>query len=224
MHREIFPRWSPSPRTPLLGADHIDIWRIDLGAAPEKPLHPSGMPGQHPIRNLPRAHAHHAMHTILARYLDCPADELQFMVRPGGKPYLIPAGSGGPGQQLEFNLSHSRGIALLAVTTGVAVGIDVETSRRIDDPLRLARRVLSAEECAELESLQSDERQERFLSLWTRMEARQKAIGRGIFAQPADPALLSSFSFRPGPDQWASLSVSPPVTGRELRFIDFGPL
>ena len=110
------------------------------------------------------------------------------------------------------------------MTTGAAVGIDVETSRRIGDPLRLARRVMSAGECAELESLEGDERQERFLVLWTRMEARQKAIGRGIFAQPADPALLSSFSFRPGPGQWASLSVSPAVTGRELRFMDFSPL
>jgi phosphopantetheinyl transferase len=83
---------------------------------------------------------------------------------------------------------------------------------------------MSAAECAELASLRDEERLERFLMLWTRMEARQKAVGRGIFAQPAEPDLLSNFSFRPGPRQWASLSVSPAVTGRELQFLDVSPL
>lgn len=216
MHREIFPQWTPPPRIAGLRDDHIDIWRIDLATTAEP--HPAGS-GQRPHGNPTRAHAHDAMHAILSRYLECPVAELQFKVQPGGKPYLD-----APRRPLEFNLSHSRDIALLAVATGAAVGVDVETYREIDDPLRLAHRVMPAEECADLESLQADERLERFLMLWTRMEARQKAIGRGIFAQPADPALLSSFSFRPGARQWASLSVSPAVTGRELRFLDFSPL
>jgi len=219
MHREVFPRWTPPPQTPRLSEEHIDIWRIDLTAASREPYRGPAPPGVNSFGGLPRAHAHKAMHEILAGYLDCPASELQFGVRPGGKPYLNTAG-----QPLEFNLSHSRDTALLAVTTGAAVGIDVETYREIDDPLRLAHRVMSTEDCAELASLQDLERLELFLLLWTRMEARQKAIGRGIFAQPADPALMSNFSFRPGLRRWASLSVSPAVTGCELRFIDFSPL
>ncbi len=219
MHREIFPQWRPHPHPPSLGEDHIDIWRIDLAAASEEPPGHAAGPGQSAFASPARTRAHNAMRAILGEYLECPAGELQFMVQPGGKPYLS-----GPGNRLEFNLSHSRGIALLAVTTGAAVGIDVETYRKIDDPLRLARRAMSAAECAELASLRDEERLERFLMLWTRMEARQKAVGRGIFAQPAEPDLLSNFSFRPGPRQWASLSVSPAVTGRELQFLDVSPL
>lgn len=159
------------------------------------------------------------MHMILGQYLDCPTSVLQFKVHPGGKPYLDT-----PAKPLEFNLSHSRDVALLAVTTGATVGIDVETYRKIDDPLRLAQRVMPNGDCTELASLADRERIERFLMLWTRLEARQKAVGLGIFAQPADPALMSNFSFRPGPRQWASLSVSPMLNGRELRFFDFSPL
>jgi hypothetical protein len=204
MHRDVFPQWTAPPQAIRLSEEYVDIWRIDLAVASVA---------------LARTRAHTAMHEILAGYLECPASELQFQVQPGGKPCL-----NAPGPQLEFNLSHSRDTALLAVTEGVAVGVDVESYRRIEDPLRLARRVMSGEECAELASLDKSERLEHFLRLWTRMEARQKAIGRGIFAQPADPALMSNFSFRPGPRHWASLSVSPAVTGRELRFFDFSAL
>jgi hypothetical protein len=76
------------------------------------------------------------MRDILSRYVDCPPDQLDIGLHPGGKPYL-----GNQQQpQVEFNLSHSRDVALLAVTTTLAVGIDVEVERKLEDPLRLAER------------------------------------------------------------------------------------
>jgi 4'-phosphopantetheinyl transferase len=200
----------------------IDVWRIDLAQ-------PSGSP--HLIASSPdetgreqglsplgqRAKAHRALREILSRYLACSPDALQFEIQPGGKPYLH-----APAHALEFNLSHSRDIALLGISTSVKLGIDVETYRAVDDPLRLAQRVMSAVECDELSALSGDARLDRFLALWTRLEARQKALGLGIFARPADPTLLSSFSFRPDPTRYASLCVSPLVLDPDLRFIDFG--
>ena len=222
MHREVFPKWSRPPAKPGLREGLVDIWRIDLsirsgglptpGKASSQGDSGPG-PGSAPAGQ--RAAAHRLMREILGRYIDCPTRELQIKKQAGGKPYLH-----APERPLEFNLSHSRDIALLAVSTLVSVGIDVEAYREIDDPLRLARRVMSAEEYAEIESLPDEARLDRFLNLWTRMEARQKAIGRGIFAQPADPGVLTSFSFRPGPGLYAGLSISPAITNPELRFLD----
>ncbi|MGB5563604.1 MAG: 4'-phosphopantetheinyl transferase superfamily protein [Sedimenticolaceae bacterium] len=218
MHRQVFPQWQAPPERPGLNPGRIDIWRIGLAPAGRDPAfsqtdsHPGG---RHP-QGRQRDAAHLAMRDILGRYLDCPPDRLQLCVRPGGKPYIDKVGA-----PIEFNLSHSLDIALFAVTSGLSVGIDVEVQRDIDDPLRLARRVMPADDIARLETLPPADRAENFLDLWTRMEARQKAIGRGIFAQAADPAQLSSFSFRPGQGLHASLSISPATPGIELRFFNF---
>jgi len=222
MHREVFPQWSPPPDACCLQEGRIDIWRIDLAQASGAPrlitspsdetkrghgLSPRGQ----------RAKAHRALREILSRYLHCSPDALQFEIQPGGKPYLH-----APAHELEFNLSHSRDIALLGISTSVKLGVDVETYRAVDDPLRLAQRVMSVAECDELSALPVDARLDRFLTLWTRLEARQKALGLGVFAEAADPTLLSSFSFRPDTSRYASLCVSPFTPNPELRFIDFG--
>jgi len=216
MHREVFPQWQLAPANLGLSTGCIDVWRIALGS-----IRPHPGPGralgdldQHPLPPRLRAAAHQAMRDILSRYVDCPPDQLDIGLHPGGKPYL-----GNQQQpQVEFNLSHSRDVALLAVTTTLAVGIDVEVERKLEDPLRLARRSLPSEESEQLAALPEAARTGRFLALWTRMEARQKAVGQGIFGRPADPSLMSSFSFRPGQGLYASLSVSPATPDLELRF------
>lgn len=213
MYREIFPRWGPAPPRPRLTAGRVDVWRIDLAPTPDAAVHDApvetGDPG--------RLGAQEALRDILGRYLDRPPSGLQLRKRPGGKPYLD-----GVDPAIDFNLSHCTDLALVAVATGVGVGIDVEATRRVDDPLRLARRMLATDEVVLLEALPPDRRVERFLDLWTRMEARQKAIGHGIFAAAADPADLTSITFRPAPGHWASLSLTPRGPQPDFRFFDYG--
>lgn len=163
-----------------------------------------------------RSATHAARIDILGRYLGLPAEALDFGVHPGGKPFLRH-----PRQTLEFNQSHSRGAALVAVAAGLAVGIDIEARRTVRDPLRLARRVMTGAEAALLAALRPDERAHRFLDLWTRMEARQKAVGRGIFREPVDPSEVSVFSFQPGVDLFASLAVSPTRADVAVRFLRY---
>ncbi len=158
------------------------------------------------------------MREILAGYLGIAAERLVIERHSGGKPYLI-----GPGPTIEFNLSHSMEVALLAVCRDFSVGVDIEQMRRIDEPLRLARRALPPIEAAEIAALPGDQRTARLLDRWTRLEARQKALGRGIFAEPADPAELSNISFCPGPDLFASLSLSPAQQQPDLRFFIYRP-
>jgi phosphopantetheine--protein transferase-like protein len=215
MHREVFPDWCQAPAGPAEAlVQRVDIWRIPL---PESGVDTAAVLSKHTGTAAGRrAAAQRAMRIILGRYLEYPADELPIALDAGGKPYLDT-----PDRRPEFNLSHSRDIALLAVSPSYAVGIDVETHREIRDPMRIARRVLTRQELADLAGASAEDRMECFLGLWTRMEARQKAIGRGIFARPADPSLLTSFGFRPGPDQYASLCVTTTNDRPELRFFDY---
>ena len=125
--------------------------RATPASSPPSPMRPDGQHGLSPRGQ--RAEAHRALREILSRYLDCSPDALQFEIQPGGKPYLH-----APAHELEFNLSHSRDIALLGIGTSVKLGIDVETYRAVDDPLRIAQRVMSAADCDELSALSGDER------------------------------------------------------------------
>lgn len=212
MYREIFPHWQVGPEQPGVAEGLVDVWRVDL--APSVP-HADVMAGAQLRESAPgRELAQVALREILGSYLARPASALDIRTRPGGKPYLEAGG-------LEFNLSHCADLALVAVTTGMAVGIDVETERHVEDPLRLARRVLTPEELVLLESRQGADRLACFLDFWTRMEARQKAVGHGIFAAAVDPASLTSVTFRPAPRHWASLSLACRGPAPSFRFFEY---
>ena len=199
----------------------MDIWRLDLvdlaAQLPPRGRQPPAL-GTRRGLNQPelRAAAHHARRQILGRYLDQDADSLVIGLRPGGKPMLE-----SPDRGLEFNLSHARGVGLLAVTVGADVGIDIELERHVDDPLRIARRVMAGADIDLLAGLPVTALRRAFFDLWTRLEARQKALGRGIFAEPVSIDSLSSFSFRPEAAHAACLAVFPVMTRPQIRFFDY---
>lgn len=202
MHQAVTPQWSDAPEVPSLNRQCIDVWRIRLDSADGTPL------------TAPRTQAAEAMRQILARYLLRPPDSLDFARHPGGKPYLI-----ADDHPLEFNLSHTRGIALLAVSRGRPVGVDVEPIRRLADPLRLARRVMDDESVACLERASDpDRRRHLFIDLWTRLEARQKSHGRGIFAPAVAGGRVQSFGFGID-DRWQGcVATAAPPDRVEPRF------
>ncbi len=67
------------------------------------------------------------LRALLGRYLDQDPRALQFELGPHGKPALH--GSAEQAPDLRFNLSHSGEIALVAVSAGREVGVDVERAR-----------------------------------------------------------------------------------------------
>jgi 4'-phosphopantetheinyl transferase len=94
---------------------------------------------------------------------------------PGGKPRL----PGGP----SFNLSHSHGIAVVAIQESgepLELGVDVEAPWRSTDYDAIARRFFAAPERDALDALEEDERRTRFFELWTLKEAVLKATGKGL--------------------------------------------
>ncbi len=179
MHRELAAQWQADLERPRARPGRVDIWRLDLvdlaAQLPPRGHQPPALRTRTgPIQPDTRAAAHHARCQILSRYLDQDADSLVIGLHPGGKPILE-----SPEHGLEFNLSHARGVGLLAVTVGAGVGIDIELERHVDDPLRIARRVMASAEIDLLAGLPATARRRAFFDLWTRFEARQKALGKG---------------------------------------------
>ena len=116
------------------------------------------------------------MRAMLAGYLQAAPAELEFTYTARGKPLL----AGNAGGRLYFNLAHSHGLALLAVTRVAALGVDVERVRPFPNALGIAERFFSAGEIAAFRTLPTDERDAAFFRLWTRKEAWLKATGDGI--------------------------------------------
>jgi 4'-phosphopantetheinyl transferase len=117
--------------------------------------------------------AHGALRLVLAEYLACDPLALRFATGEHGKPFLEDT-------PLEFNLSHSSDLALIAVGCERQVGVDVERVRSVPDLEDLAGRVCGTDELATLAALAEPHRAHAFLTMWTRKEALAKATGEGI--------------------------------------------
>ncbi|HEU5348398.1 MAG TPA: 4'-phosphopantetheinyl transferase superfamily protein [Ktedonobacterales bacterium] len=170
--------------------------------------------------------AHGVLRKILGRYMNLAPAEVRISALPDGKPALAPELRG---DHLEFNLSHSHELALIAVGKGRQLGIDVEHIRAELNGEEIAERFFSPLEAALLRSLPQGVRLAAFFAVWTRKEAYIKARGNGLrkpldqFAvaiapgQPAallydesDPDALSRWSLRSldvGLDYAASVAV-----------------
>jgi 4'-phosphopantetheinyl transferase len=116
------------------------------------------------------------LRTLLGRYLGLPPRAVGFRYGPNDKPYLDAPPAGG----LEFNLSNSEELAVVAVTAGEEVGADVERLRPMADALAIAERFFSAAERRVLAAVPEAEREPAFFRAWTRKEAYLKAVGTGI--------------------------------------------
>ncbi len=123
------------------------------------------------------------LRAILGRYLDMKPASLAFTYGKQGKPGLALSHAGG---NLEFNLSHSEARALVAVTRGRPVGVDIEAVRPVEEVKDVAARILSARELAEFERLTPAQQVPAFFSVWTRKEALVKATGLGFSTNVAE--------------------------------------
>ena len=116
--------------------------------------------------------SHDALRAILERYT---AGTLELAHGAHGKPYLRAA------PQLQFNLSHSGGVSLVAVALDIEVGVDVERLRPMPDCLAVAERFLAPEDAAALREMPAVEQEREFFVRWTRSEAVWKARGIGLY-------------------------------------------
>jgi 4'-phosphopantetheinyl transferase len=142
---------------------------------------------------------HASMRRILGSYLERSPGSLVYREAEGGKPELV-LESGQP--PLRFNLSHSKSVALLAVSLQAEVGVDVEDIRPIERAV--AERFFSPAEVAALAPLDGEEWLNAFYRCWTRKEAILKVEGMGLRTP------LDSFDVSLLPDEPAALLATRP--------------
>jgi 4'-phosphopantetheinyl transferase len=213
------------PPALALARDEVHVWRLALKPAASHPwaaedlLSPDESARARAFRfSVDREHwivARAWLRTTLARYLRCEPGELAFRYGPHGKPALAP-GCGGP---LAFNLTHTADLALLAVSRGREVGIDVERVQPMPDLHQLAAGVFTPREWALFDRLPPTLRHEAFLRCWTRKEAYAKARGEGLalglsgfevaFLPDAPPALLTTPDDARELSRWAFHNLRP---------------
>jgi 4'-phosphopantetheinyl transferase len=158
--------------------------------------------------------AHGMLRDVLSRYLGTEPQRIEFITVINGKPALA-----APSAQCDFNLSHSGELALLAVTRGQTVGVDVERHRPDFAGQEIAERFFSREESGKLCALPEERRVEAFFKCWTRKEAYIKAIGEGLsiplstfdvaFAPDEPPALLRVAGHPEELERWRLYNLEP---------------
>ena len=125
---------------------------------------------------------HVALRLVLGELTGSAPERLRFERRCGhcgdsghGKPHLADR------PDLDFSLSHSGELVLIAVARGHRVGADVERVRLRTDVLAIARGSLSERERRTIEAGRTDAaRREAFFRCWTRKEAYLKGLGAGL--------------------------------------------
>jgi 4'-phosphopantetheinyl transferase len=127
---------------------------------------------------------------LLGHCLGRPADRLRFQYGESGKPSL----ACGLHPPVQFNLSHSGDLVLIALSRSRALGIDIERMRMDVATKEIAARFFSAKECRDLATVTPDMRCAAFFACWTRKEAYLKARGDGLSL----PLEQFDVSFLPG--------------------------
>ena len=142
--------------------------------------------------------SHAALRNILGWYIRIEPSALEFSAGPQGKPELV---SKSDRHALQFNLSHSHEAALVAVTLGRQIGVDIEYIKREFQWQEVAERFFALGEIARLRALPEEKQQRAFFTCWTRKEAYIKAKGGGlsiplkdfeVSLSPGEPASLMS--------------------------------
>lgn len=112
----------------------------------------------------------------LGRALDMTPDEVPIVRGARGRPALgVDAG-------LDFNISHTEGVAFIGLSRSGRIGVDVERLERDVNADGLARKFLTRAEQVALAALDDAARRRRFLRYWTCKEAMSKATGDGLSA------------------------------------------
>ena len=160
-----------------------------------------------------------ALRQVLGAVLQVAPESLAFHYAAHGKPQL--AGDHAD-RGLEFNVSHSGSVALIAWAFGAALGVDIEALRQTSDQEALVRRYFSAAENATFFALAAPLRQRAFFDCWSRKEALVKALGQGlsyplkdfdVSLHPDEPARLQRLKSQPGESSGWCLTALPVAEG-----------
>jgi 4'-phosphopantetheinyl transferase len=124
--------------------------------------------------------AHGGLRAVLGRYLELSPDAVEVDRSEAGKPFVRKERR--DQSAITFNMSHAHGRALIAVSTGREVGVDLERIRLDVEVAKLSERYFAPSEQASIMELAQEQRAPRFFRYWVAKEAVLKAQGIGLRA------------------------------------------
>ncbi len=201
--------WRTAPDEIELAPDVVDVWLLDLAQPEDVRARLWSLLSADERERAQRfafdVHRHRfvvgrgVLRLLLGKYLNMPPQEVVLAYGEQDKPFLSHS-------ELEFNVSHSEDVALLAFAWGRAVGVDVEAIRPLSDADSVARISFSKKEYGEYTAVPDAQKPQAFYNCWTRKEAFIKAVGSGL-SYPLDSF---DVSFLPGePAQLLQIQGSP---------------
>lgn len=211
--------WSAPPAEYALLEDEVHVWRAILhwpsahGEPMARLLSPDErdkMTSFHFEQDRLRYLVGRAvLRTLVGRLSGARASDLRFEYSAFGKPSL----AAGTDTQLQFNISHSADMVLIALARGRAIGIDVECIRSNAAIMSIAARYFSTKEYETLTSLEPTMQRGAFFACWTRKEAYLKARGDGlrlplnrfevVLAPGEEPRLTANLDDLSEPTRWS---------------------
>lgn len=217
-----------SPFVPLaLPPDEVHVWLVE----PERIVDPRLVAAYLPLLDAGererqrRFHferhrhqylvSHALVRLALSRYAPVAPEAWRFVPNEYGRPAIV----GPEGQWLRFNLSHTDGMALVAVGRDVDLGADIEDAQRSGETVEIADHYFARSEVQALRALPKERQQARFFEYWTLKEAYIKARGAGLslpldqFAFDLVPGQMPRITFDPRmgdvPDVWQFVQHQP---------------
>ncbi|MBI3436737.1 MAG: 4'-phosphopantetheinyl transferase superfamily protein [Proteobacteria bacterium] len=135
-----------------------------------------------------------SLRSLLGSEIGVSPVEIEFTCNAWGKPSLAPAHGRA---RLDFSVSHTRGLSVIAIAQDARVGVDVERRRHVPDSLRIAADVFGEGVARRLGAVPDEGRDDVFLRLWTAGEASVKASGLGLAGTGGPIALCLAHDHAP---------------------------
>jgi 4'-phosphopantetheinyl transferase len=122
--------------------------------------------------------AHAVLRHLLSRYCDVPPEALRFEASGAGKPILLRPALPAHAATLHFNLTHSEDRALVGVSEGRELGVDLEKVRANIEALSISQHYFFGSERDAIAA--SPTPGDTFFRYWVAKEAVLKAQGIGL--------------------------------------------
>ena len=192
--------WEIPPAVLPFSEKEVHVWRVSLELLPDELAKSADLLSKDEKERATRFRFEHdqdcfvarrgLLRVILGRYLEIPPQKVEFTYNSFGKPAVSNTSA-----RVRFNLSHSSGLALVALSQGEQIGVDLERLRNDVDIEQISDGLFSEIERSTLRSLPPKVREQAFFCCWTRKEAYLKARGEGLSIP------LSQFSVTVLPDE-----------------------
>lgn len=198
---------TPTPFTPFnqLQENEVHVWRADLNVTSTSLPRYQALLSPEELTRAKRFYferdrhtwtvAHGVLRFLLGKYLESDPGKITFQLNEYGKPSLSRSDIH---DSFQFNLSHSKNLALFAFAQKNVVGVDVEYMSNISYE-EVSRHSFSPLEQQMLQNLPQIQKASAFFKCWTSKEAYIKGRGMGlslplnifdVSIQPEEPCAL----------------------------------